>query len=81
MVEGERPEVVRVVQAGALDLARIVEIFGTDEADHGVDLIGMPAFGEPIVAGFKRKLIPTVMSFSRKRRPPSSRKGFATSER
>ena len=55
-----------IFKPGALDLARIIQIFRTDEANDGVDLIRAVAFCETITARFENELIPTIMRFSGK---------------
>ena len=50
-----------IFESGALDLARIIKIFWTDETNDGVDLIGAIAFGKTIATRFKDKLIPAIV--------------------
>lgn len=50
-----------IFEACALNLAGVVQIFGADEADDGVDLVGMVAFGEAVASGFEDELIPAVV--------------------
>ncbi len=57
-----------VFQTGALDLAGIVEIFWADKADDGVDLVGIIAFRQAVVAGFEGQLVPAVVRVGGERR-------------
>ena len=54
-----------ILQARTLDLARIIKIFGTDETNDCIDLIGAVAFGETITARFEHKLIPAIVRLGR----------------
>ena len=54
-----------VFQPGALDLARVVQVFWADEADDCVDLKGAVSSGQPITACFEGQLIPAVVGIGR----------------
>jgi hypothetical protein len=50
-----------VLEPGAGDLDRVVEVLGADEPDHGVDLVGVVALGEAVVAGLHDQLVGVVV--------------------
>ena len=54
-----------VFETGALNLLAVVQIFGTDEADDGVDQHRREVAGQPVRARFQSLLIDSVMGVGR----------------
>src|SRR5262249_48758806 len=58
-----------VLEPGAADLPPVIEIFGPDEADHGVDEERLELPRHRIGVRLKRLLVDAVMSVGRERAP------------
>ena len=56
-----------IFEAGANDLALVVEIFRADKTDHAIDDEGIESTRDTVCAGFQRQLIDAVVSFRGKR--------------
>ena len=59
--EAEELSAEVVFEAGAEDLFAVGEVFGADEADHGVDEHGRELAGDGVGAGFAGLLVDSVM--------------------
>jgi len=54
-----------VLEAGPDDLLGVIQVFRTNEADHGVDQEGVVTLGQAIAAGFHGHLVPAKVGIRR----------------